>query len=418
MSTIKGLEKVSFKPRSSENISDSFCRKLLFKKLAHLKEGRVEIIDPLRGSTVFGQTGALLNAVVTIHRTSAYTRIALGGSIGTGESYMDQDWDCDNLTALIQIFVVNRELLMDIDGGLGALLSPLQKIAHRMRNNSIEGSRKNIHAHYDLGNDFFKLFLDETWMYSCGIFKEKSSTLLEASTEKIDRICKKLGLNSTHRVVEIGTGWGGFAIHAAKNYGCHITTTTISKEQYDLAVERVRQEGLSDRIEILLKDYRLLEGKYDRLVSIEMIEAVGLDHLGTYFKKCGELLKPEGQMVLQAITIRDQFYEHAKKNVDFIQQYIFPGSGIPSVNSISKAVMNQSDLQIDGLEDIGLNYATTLKCWSERLKANQDAVIKLGYSEEFYRMWQFYLSYCEGGFRERSISCVQMSLAKPRYNQE
>jgi cyclopropane-fatty-acyl-phospholipid synthase len=344
--------------------------------------------------------------------------MALGGSIGAAESYMEADWDCDNLVSLVRIFVLNRDILNALDAGAGALFSPFAKLSHRLKKNSLSGSKDNIRAHYDLGNDFFSLFLDSTLMYSSGVFLKADSTMFEASTEKNDRICRKLNLKPSDHILEIGTGWGGFALHAAQNYGCRITTTTISQKQYELAEKRIREAHLQDRITLLLKDYRLLEGTFDKVVSIEMIEAVGLDHLETYFEVCSRRLKPHGQMLLQAITIRDQYYDQAKNNVDFIQRHIFPGSGIPSVHAMSDAIKKKTDFKLDNLEDIGIHYAKTLRSWSDSLRERKAEVLSLGYSDELYRMWQFYFAYCEGGFREKSIGCAQISLTKPLFKEE
>ena len=359
------------------------------------------------------ESSADLRVRLTIHRSRTWSRTLLGGSIGSAESYVEGDWDCDNLTGLCRIFVANRAVLNQLDGGFGAVLSPLNKLLHRWRRNSVDGSRSNIQAHYDLGNDFFELFLDHTWMYSCGIYEKETSTLPEASEAKNDRICRKLELKPTDHLVEIGTGWGGFAIHAAKNYGCEVTTTTISDRQYELAQTRVREAGLESRIHLLKQDYRELTGQFDKLVSIEMVEAVGLEYLPVYFKKCGELLKPDGQMLLQAIVIQDQYYAQARKSVDFIQKYIFPGSGIPSVSSLVNASAEKTDMRLFHQEDIGEHYARTLHAWSERLASKATEAAQRGYPESLHRLWQFYFAYCEGGFIERSISCAQMLWTKP-----
>jgi cyclopropane-fatty-acyl-phospholipid synthase len=415
MESAKDLIRPRFSTRVlSDSLLDGLAKKLLFSKLTELKKGWIQITDPSGEVRGFGDSHAPVSARVeiTIHRARAYSRIAFGGSIGTGESYVDGDWDCDKLTELVRIFVANRDVLNQIDGGASALFSPLQRLAHRLRKNSIQGSNKNVSAHYDLGNDFFALFLDETWMYSCGIFLKPDTTLTEASVEKIDLICRKLELSPEDHLVEIGTGWGGFAIHAARNYGCKITTTTISRRQYELAVQRIEEAGLSDKIEVLFEDYRNLTGVYDKAVSIEMVEAVGLDHLDEYFAKCSSLIKPGGKMVLQAITIRDQFYEQARKSVDFIQQCVFPGSGIPSIDSMSRAISKSTDMRIFGLEDIGSHYATTLNRWGQNLDRNKAEVLALSNGPELYRLWKFYLGYCEGGFLEQSISCIQMEITK------
>jgi len=309
--------------------------------------------------------------------------------------------------------VVNRHLMDDVDSGWSRLSAPLLKLAHWLNRNDKTGSRRNISAHYDLGNDFFELFLDDTMAYSCGIFANDESTLLEASVAKFDAACSKLNLRPGQRLLEIGTGWGGLAIHAARHYGCHVTTTTISREQYELAQERVARAGLTGQVTLLLEDYRDLRGEYDALVSIEMIEAVGHQYLDTYFRQCSSLLKTNGAMLLQAITIRDQFYDTARRSVDFIKRFIFPGSFIPSVKAIAESLERATDLKIFHMEDIGPHYARTLKIWRERFLARQSEVRALGYPEAFVRMWEYYLCYCEGGFEERQLGDVQMLLTKP-----
>ena len=322
-------------------------------------------------------------------------------------------WSCDDLTALTRIITRNRDVLDGIETGLARLTIPLRKLFHFLHRNSKHGSRHNIAAHYDLGNDFFALFLDETMTYSCGIFEREDSTLQDASIAKIDRICQKLQLSPNDHMLEIGTGWGTFALHAARQYGCRVTTTTISQEQYEFALQRVHAAGLSDQITVLRQDYRDLKGQYDKLGSIEMIEAVGYAFYDTYFTCCSNLLKPNGIMLLQAIIIADQLYEQAKRSVDFIQRYIFPGSCIPSITTISQSLARATDMRLFHMEDITLHYAETLRHWRERFFANLNRVRALGYSEEFIRMWEFYLCYCEGGFRERVIGDVQMLLTKP-----
>jgi cyclopropane-fatty-acyl-phospholipid synthase len=398
---------------------DQLSRSLLLKKLKLIHSGQIHFVETTAGveqTFRFGQDDAPegLRARVRILNSRAYGRIVFGGTIGVGESYMDGDWDSDDLTQVIRVFARNHELHTGLDSGIGALLTPFQKIFHFLRKNSIKGARENIHAHYDIGNDFFELFLDSSYMYSAAIFEHEKATLEEAQFTKLDRICKKLDLKPSDHVMEIGTGWGSFAIHAAKHYGCKVTTTTISEEQFKLAKERVAEAGVSDRVELLFQDYRLLTGKYDKLVSIEMIEAVGLDNLDAYFKKCSSLLKDDGQMLLQAITIRDQQYESAKKGVDFIQRYIFPGSGIPSIAAMSDSITEHTDFQIAQLEDFGAHYARTLKEWDNRLVANHQKLLQRGYPEVLYRMWRYYFGYCEGGFEERNIGVSQILLTKPK----
>jgi cyclopropane-fatty-acyl-phospholipid synthase len=310
--------------------------------------------------------------------------------------------------------VINRDLMNDVDSGWSTLSAPLLKLAHWLNRNDKLGSRRNIAAHYDLGNGFFELFLDETMAYSCGIFERDDASLLQASTAKFDAACSKLNLRPGQHLLEIGTGWGGLAIHAARHYGCRVTTTTISREQYEFAKEAVARAGLSDRVTLLLEDYRDLTGRYDALVSIEMIEAVGHQYLERYFRCCGGLLHPDGAMLLQSITIRDQFYDQARRSVDFIKRFIFPGSFIPSVQALIDAAARATDLKLFHLEDIGPHYARTLKIWRERFLARAADVRALGYPESFVRMWEFYLCYCEGGFEERQLGDVQMLFTKPR----
>ena len=313
----------------------------------------------------------------------------------------------------MRLLLRNRQVLENMEGGAASLTRPLQKLFHWVNRNTREGARRNISAHYDLGNEFFSLWLDESMMYSSAIFEDPGMSLHEAQLARLDAICRKLDLKPTDHVVEIGTGWGAFAIHAARNFGCQVTTTTISREQYDLACERVADAGLGDRIELLLEDYRDLQGQYDKLVSIEMIEAIGWKQYETYFSKCGKLLKPGGRMLIQAITIAEPRYEKAKQSVDFIQRYIFPGSNLPSTSVMARAIANQTDLIISGLEDIGLHYATTLNHWRRNFFDQIARVRALGYPEEFIRMWEYYLCYCEGGFLERAIGDVHLVAERP-----
>jgi cyclopropane-fatty-acyl-phospholipid synthase len=326
---------------------------------------------------------------------------------------MAGDWSCDDLTTLVRIFALNRAVLNGLEKGLARLGMSLFRVIHTLRRNTRHGSRTNIAAHYDLGNEFYRLFLDETLMYSCAIFATEETGLYEASVAKNERICHKLQLRPGDHLLEIGSGWGGFALHAASRYGCRVTTTTISRQQYDLTRQRVKEAGLEDRITVLCQDYRDLRGCFDKLVSIEMIEAVGQRFLDTYLRRCSRLLKPAGMMLLQAITIADQEYRRTKRAVDFIQHYIFPGGFLPSLAAITAAVAKVTDLRLYHLEDIGSHYATTLRHWREHFSANRDQVRALGFSESFIRMWEYYLCYCEGGFRERAISNVQILFTKP-----
>ena len=345
---------------------------------------------------------------------------AFGGTVGAGEAFIHGTWRCDNLTALIRIMVLNRDVMNGMERGLAWVTAPTRRILHWLNRNSKEGSQRNIAAHYDLGNDFFALFLDPTLAYSCGIFERADSTLHEASLAKFDEICRKLDLRPDDHLVEIGTGWGGLALHAAQQYGCRVTTTTISKEQHAHSAARIKAAGMEDRITLLLKDYRDLEppagsGGFDKLVSVEMIEAVGPQYLDTYFAKCASLLKPNGAMLLQAITIQDQFYEQALKSVDFIQRFIFPGSFIPSVTAITNSVTRATDMKVSHLRDIGPHYATTLRKWREAFFDHEAQIKALGLPDTFIRMWDFYFCYCGGGFAERQLGDVHMLLTKPAW---
>jgi len=393
-------------------------RKLLFAQLDRIEHGEIRIVDRL-GERRFGKRQAGCPFSVTVHVThhQFYADAAFAGSVGAGEAYIRGLWSCDDLVALVRIFILNREVLDGIDSRWAFITAPLRKMFHVLNNNCREGSARNIAAHYDLGNPLYELMLDDTMAYSCGIFATPESTLRDASIAKFDAACRKLELNPSDHLLEIGTGWGGLAIHAAQHYGCRVTTTTISQEQHRYAVEKVARLGLTDRITLLTSDYRDLTGTYDKLVSIEMIEAVGANYLDTYLAQCAHLLKPAGSMLLQAITIRDQFYAQALKSVDYIQRYIFPGSFIPSVTAIGSSLTRATDLKIADLRDIGPHYARTLKLWRERFFARLDDVKKLGYGDSFVRLWEFYLCYCEGGFAEGQLSNVQLLLTKPGFRQ-
>ena len=354
-----------------------------------------------------------LAAEVIVHHPKFYTDSVFGGSVGSAEAYINGYWTTDDLTALIRILIQNQHVFDQMEKGLARLAAPANRLLHFLNRNTRRGSRGNIQVHYDLGNDFYELFLDDTLTYSCGIFETERSSLKEASIAKYDRICRKLQLGRGDQILEIGTGWGGFAIHAAGHYDCRVTTTTISDNQYQLAGERFAAAGLSDKITLLKQDYRDLAGQFDKLVSIEMIEAVGHHYLDTFFQACSRLLKPDGMFLLQAITIRDQVFEKHKRSVDFIKRFIFPGSCIPSITAIHSAIASATDLKLVHLEDITPHYARTLREWRRRFFANIDEVRKLGFPDSFIRMWEYYLCYCEGGFTERYIGDVQALFAKP-----
>jgi cyclopropane-fatty-acyl-phospholipid synthase len=393
------------------------ARRAVFFRLGALRHGAVTVVEG-HERHMFGQvtSGCTLQVSITVRDPHTYAEVALGGTIGVADAYRRGLWTCDDLTTLVRIFVLNRELLDGMEGGLATVTRPLLKTIHWLKRNTKAGSRKNIAAHYDLGNEFFRLMLDETMMYSCAYFERPDATLVEASCAKNDRICRKLQLSPSDHLLEIGTGWGGFAIHAASEYGCRVTTTTISRQQYDLAVQRVADAGLSNRVTVILKDYRdlpRLNQCFDKLVSIEMIEAVGHQFFETYFAVCSRMLKPNGLMLIQGITIDEQIYERAKRSVDFIQHFIFPGSCIPSVSALTQAAANGGGLSLVQLEDIGAHYVPTLQAWRKNVDKALPQITALGYQPEFLRLWDFYLSYCVGGFLERAISNAHLLFAKP-----
>jgi cyclopropane-fatty-acyl-phospholipid synthase len=391
------------------------ARRAVLARLRMLRRGEVALVEGNEREVLgLRSPDCDFRATITINDARFYSALAFGGSIGAAEAYMDGFWTCDDLVTLFRIITRNQDLFFGVDHGLARLTIPLQRLFHFFRRNTRSGARRNISAHYDLGNEFFALFLDETMMYSCATFDRDDMTLAEASRAKLDGVCRKLDLSPRDHLLEIGTGWGGLAIHAAANFGCRVTTTTISTTQRAMALARIGAAGLADRVTVLLEDYRSLCGKFDKLVSVEMIEAVGHQFFDAYFKSCSDLLKPEGMMLLQAITIPDNQFESAKTRVDFIKRYIFPGSCIPSVAAICASLARVTDLRLFHLEDITPHYARTLHEWRRGLLANLDRVRALGYSEEFIRMWEFYLCYCEGGFIERYIGDVQMLLTKPQ----
>ena len=398
---------------------DHLARKAVLALLKKLVHGEITIVEN-HDRYHFGKPSELisLQAVITVHHRQLYSRIFFGGSIGAAEAYMDGLWSADDLTTVMRILALNQKAFEDMEKGLARLPSPLYKLYHFLRKNTRKGSRENILAHYDLGNEFYALFLDETMTYSCGIFESQDSSLKDASEAKYDRICRKLRLKPGVHIVEIGTGWGGFAVHAAQNYKARVTTTTISDEQYRFAQNRIKAAGLEDQITLLKKDYRDLNGQFDRLVSIEMIEAVGHHYYQAFFRKCSQLLKDDGLMALQAITIGDHIFDRHKRTVDFIKRYIFPGSCIPSTTAISNAIAAATDLRLVHLEDITPHYARTLAEWRRRFFAQIERVRELEYSDTFIRMWEYYLCYCEGGFTERYIGDVQMLFAKPLWRQD
>ncbi|WP_394695310.1 class I SAM-dependent methyltransferase [Pseudoxanthomonas japonensis] len=395
---------------------DRLLRSQLLARLDALDHGVLVVSDAL-GEHRFGTPGegALPTVHLWIDDPAFYRAVAAQGSVGAGESWIEGQWRCDDLVGLVRLLVRNRALLDGMEGGLARLGGWALRSWHALRRNTREGSRRNIAAHYDLGNDFFALFLSPDLMYSSAMFASPDDDLDTASYRKLDAVCRKLALGPDDRVIEIGTGWGGFALHAARHYGAHVTTTTISREQHALASQRVAAAGLQDHVTLLLQDYRDLQGTYDKLVSIEMIEAIGAQYLDTFFGKLGSLLRPGGQALLQAITIEDHRYVQARDSVDYIKRFVFPGSFIPSLEAMYGAKTRASDLQVVHQEDFGLSYAYTLRAWRRRFMTRLPEVRAQGFDERFIRLWEFYLAYCEGGFLERSIGVSHLLMARPTH---
>lgn len=389
-----------------------WARALVQRRLGALGSGRLVLHDA-RGEAEFGVPVADGDPVrLDVHRQRFYRRVLLGGSLGAAESYMDGDWSASDLAALIRMFVRDIGTADAMEGGPAAVAGVLARLGDFARRNTRAGARRNVGAHYDLGNDFFALFLDETLTYSAGIFESPHATMADASRAKLDRICRKLALSPDDRVVEIGSGWGSFAVHAAHRYGCRVTTTTISREQHAFVERLIRERGVADRVEVLCTDYRDLRGTFDKLVSIEMIEAVGHERLPRYFGACADLLHERGEALIQAITMPERRYRQYRRQSDFIRRHVFPGSCVPSLGAIVGAACGGAGFSAVHLEDIGPHYAETLRRWRAAFEARLDEVRGLGFDERFIRLWRFYLAYCEAGFEERYLGDVQLVLRK------
>ena len=398
--------------RLADGLAAGLLRRAVLRQLGQLRRGRLLLVEGDERRS-FGDPHAALHGEIHIHDSAAWGLVAGNGSIGAGEAYIHGYWSSPELTAVIRVFVANLAVLDALEGGLAALGRPVLRALHWLNRNSRAGSQKNIAAHYDLGNELFEAFLDRTMMYSAAMFLSTEDSLEQAQLNKLERICQKLDLQPSDHLLEIGTGWGSMALYAASHYGCRVTTTTLSREQHAYTARRIAEMGLESRVTLLLKDYRELDGQFDKLVSIEMIEAVGHRYLPEYFRQCAQLLKADGLMLLQAITIRDQRYRQACNSVDFIQRYIFPGGALPSIESMLTTVSRDTDMNLLHLEDFGAHYARTLRHWHDNLRHVRGHLEQLGYDEHFYRLWEFYLCYCEGGFLERTIGTVQMLLARP-----
>ena len=405
---------LSFIQKPNKSITQRLAKAIVIKQFSKLTKGQL-LVNESANNYIFGSkdNDFPVSAKINVLSNEMYSEIAAKGLNGAAEAFVKGLWSSDDLTELIRIFVRNREAANQIEGGIAKLATGLFYLQHSLRRNNHKGSLRNITAHYDLSNDLFETFLDNTKMYSCAIFENENSSLEQASVNKIKRICKKLELSSKDRVLEIGTGWGGFAIFAAKHFGCKVTTTTISQKQYEYTRKKVKTLGLENKISVLKKDYRDLTGQFNKLVSIEMIEAVGHHYYHDFFRKCNQLLIPEGRMLLQSIIITDFLYEEAKQFSDFIKTYIFPGSCIPSISKLCESSAKTTDMRLFHLEDITPHYAKTLNHWRSHFMNNIQKIRDLGFSEEFIRLWNFYFCYCEGGFIERQVGAVQMLFTKP-----
>lgn len=413
--------------RPVSNGVNALARKAIFQALKRVQFGGITVIEDYAQQTQAYSFGSqainsksssaigrhFLHVTLTIHDISVYRQLLFGGSIALADSYINGEWDTDDLTGLIRLAARNLAVLNKLENRFAGISKAFEKANHQLRSNDQSGSKSNILAHYDLGNDMYQRFLDETMMYSSAVYKNPEATLSEAQQHKLALICQRLQLTADDQVIEIGTGWGGFAIYAASHYGCHVTTTTISDAQFDEAQARIDAAGLSDKITLLKEDYRNLSGQYDKLVSIEMIEAVGYEYLPTFFAKCNDLLKPTGLMVLQAITFNDQNYQDYIDSVDFIQTHIFPGGCLLSNQELNNQFTQQTDMVIKQLHDYGFDYAHTLRDWRIAFMSQREEIKALGYDEAFIRLWSFYFCYCEGGFLERTIGVVQLTAVKP-----
>ena len=391
-------------------VVDRAARRLVFALLGRLRRGRMRLTDA-DGVYHLGPADAPLSVSILVRDPSLYRRMLTGGHLAAGEAYMEGAWDCDDLVAVCRLFILEDQILNGATPALLRFARPALWLLHALRRNTRSGSRRNIAAHYDLGNDFYRLFLDEEMMYSSAIFERPDSSLEEAARAKNERICRKLGLRPGLHLLEIGTGWGGFALHAAREHGCRVTTTTISRRQYEEACRRVAEAGLEDLVDVRLEDYRDLQGRYDRIVSIEMIEAVGHQYLDTFFARCAELLEPDGRLLVQGITVPEWAWERHKRSMDFMKRYIFPGCSLISVQGVASA-MAGTDLRWENLEDIGPHYARTMREWRRRYHARLGEVREQGFDDRFLRMWDFYLASCEAAFEERYTSDVQILLAR------
>lgn len=403
----------------SLTIREELSRKLIFKLLSKLSYGSFTLIEgdvANQNKLFFGQQGQTPHAEIFVKNSAFYTKVLFAGSIGAGESFIDGDWDSPDVTQFIYLFALNLPLIDKIERYFNWLSLPVKKITQLLNRNTHQGAKKNILAHYDIGNDFYETFLDKEMLYSSAIYSSIESNLAEAQQYKLKLICEKLNLQAGQSLLEIGTGWGALAIYAAKHYGVKVTTTTISNAQFEYAKKRIEAENLTDKIRLLNQDYRQLKGTYDRIVSIEMIEAVGHEYMAVFFKKINSLLKPNGKMLIQGITITDQHYDTYRKNIDFIQKYIFPGGCLPSICVLANHLKTSTQLSVWSIDDIGQDYAKTLAHWRENFIKSISTYRQRELSNEFINMWLFYFHYCEAGFLARTISAIHLVAVGPQYN--
>lgn len=408
------IDQAKIKNRQDIRLIDRLARATVFKLFREIKVGHLILVESGEQYS-FGEDkpSAEIVAKINVSHPSAYRQVLLRGSIGSGESYMVGAWSSPDLINVVRLMVRNQALMQAMNGRWSVFKNILFGFTKYLQRNNINGSQTNISAHYDLSNDFFKLFLDKNMMYSSAVFESDDDTLEQASINKMRQVCRALNLSKDDHLLEIGTGWGGLAIFAAKTTGCRVTTTTISKEQYEYAKAWVKREGLENQITVVCKDYRVLSGKYDKIVSIEMIEAVGHKYYSSFFETCSQMLHEDGLMLIQAITMPDQKYDQARRSVDFIQKYIFPGGALPSIEVITQHVRKNTNMQIVSLADMTRDYALTLASWRHHFLNNLDKVRSLGFDSVFERMWEYYLLYCQGGFQERVIGTAQILMAKP-----
>jgi cyclopropane-fatty-acyl-phospholipid synthase len=407
------IEAVGVGSKRRLGLLESIGKRALFNLLNKWETGSVVITLPDGESVVLGVEGAKPKATMVIHKWRFFSRIALGGDIAFGESFVDGDWHASDLTELLFLFSINQEVADDRGAALSRIGEFFHTLSHKMRSNTLTGSRKNISAHYDLSNDLYTQFLDKEMQYSCALWRTPKESLEDAQLNKMYALLNKLQLKRGMTVLEIGSGWGKLAILAAKNYGVTVKSLTLSQEQQTLAVKHAKEAGVSENVEFVLQDYREELGRYDRVLSVEMIEAVGHENLGTYFQTIDRVLKKDGLAVIQAITIPDHKYETYRKSCDWIQKYIFPGAVCPSLGAMQNAMTDSSKLIIEHVENIGIHYARTLKEWRERFNERWDDISKLGFDDQFKKMWEYYLSYCEAGYKARILGNLHVVLTRP-----